>query len=74
MRDRHRVEVPVEHDARPGLAAPQPTDHDRRRGEHLVEDLDLHPDLLEPLRVPARDLGRVAGRALDLDELEGEVA
>ena len=74
VRDRHRVEMPVEHDARPGLAAAQAADHDRRRGEDLVENLDLHPDLLEPLREPARDLGRVAGRALDLDELEGEVA
>ena len=74
VRDRHRVEMAVEDDARPRLAAAQAADHDRRRREHLVEHLDLHPDLLEPLRVPARDLGRVAGRALDLDELEGEIA
>ncbi len=74
VRDRHRVEVAVENDARPRLAAAQPADHDRGGREDLVEHLHVHPDLLEALRVAAGDLGRVAGRALDRDELEGEVA
>ena len=74
MRDRHRVEVAVEDDGRAGLAAAQPPDHDRRRREALVEQLDLQPELLEPPRVEPRDLGGVAGRALDLDELQGQVA
>ena len=74
VRDRHRVEVAVEDDGRPGLAAAKPPDHDRRRREALVEQLDLHPELLEPPPVEPRDLGRVAGRALDLDELQGQVA
>ena len=74
VRDRNRVEVAVEDDGRAGLAAAQPPDHDRRRGEDIVEQLDLQPQLLEPLSVQARDLGRVAGRALDLDELQCQVA
>ena len=74
MRDRHRVEVAVQDDGRPGLAAAQPPDDDRRRREALVEQLDLHPVLLEPPPVEPRDLGRVARRALDLDELQGQVA
>ena len=74
MRDRHGVEVAVQDDGRAGLAAAQPSDDDRRRRKALVEQLDLHPELLEPPPVEPRDLGRVAGRALDLDELQGQVA
>ncbi len=74
VRDRHRVEVAVEDDGRPRLAAAQPADHDRRRREPLVEQLDLQPELLEPPRVEPRHLGGVAGRAFDLDELQGQVA
>ena len=47
MRDRHRVEVAVEDDARARLAAAQPADHDRRGRKDLVEHLHLHPDLRE---------------------------
>ena len=64
----------VQDDGRPGLAAAQPPDDDRRRREALVEQLDLHAVLLQPPPVEARDLGGVAGRALDLDELQGQVA
>ena len=58
----------------PGSPPLQPPDDDRRRREALVEQLDLHPELLEPPPVEPRDLGGVAGRALDLDELQGQVA
>ena len=54
VRDRHRVEVAVQDDRRPRLAAPQAADHDRRRREDVVEHLDVHPDLLEPARVEPR--------------------
>ena len=64
----------VEDDRRPGLAAAEPADHDRRRRERLVEHLDLQPDLARHARVAVARLGGVAGRALDLDELEGQVA
>ena len=74
MGDRHGVEVAVEDDRRPGLAAAEPADDDRRRREPIVQQLDLHPSLLEPPAVEPRDLGGVAGRALDLDELQGQVA
>ena len=66
--------MPVEHDRRPWLAAAQAADHDRCCREHLVENLDLHPDLGEASCVEAGDLGGVARGALDLHELEREVA
>ena len=74
VRDRHRVEVAVEDDGGAGLAAAEPGDHDRRRGEALVEQLDVQPVLLEAPAVEARHLGGVAGRALDRDQLQGQVA
>ena len=74
VRDRHRVEMAVEDDRRARLAAAQPADHDRRRREALVEHLHIHAELLEPPSVEARDLGGIARRALDLDELQGQVA
>jgi hypothetical protein len=74
VRDRHRVQVAVEDDGRAGLAAAKPADHDRRRREALVEQLDVQSILLEPLSVHARDLRGVASRALDLDQLQSQVA
>ena len=37
VRDRHRVEMAVEDDGRPGPVLAQPSDHDRRPRETLVE-------------------------------------
>ena len=74
VRNRNRVEMAVEDDRRAGPVALQPPEDDWRRREALVEELDLQPDFLEPPPVEPRDLGRVAGRALDLDELQGQVA
>ena len=74
MRNRNRVEMAVEDDRRAGPVALQPPEDDWRRREALVEELDLQSDFLEPSPVEPRDLGSVAGRALDLDELQGQVA
>ena len=74
VRDRHRVEVAVEDDVGPGSPPRSRPTTIGVAGNSLVEQLDLQPDLLEPPRVEPRDVGGVARRALDLDELQGQVA
>ncbi len=73
VRNRDDVQVPVEDDSRPGPVAAEAADHDRGLRKDGVEHLDVHADLLQPLRVEAGDLGSVSGGALDLDQLEGQV-
>ena len=74
VRDRHRVEVAVQDDRRPRPVAAQPGDDDRGGGKDLVENLHLHTELFEPARVEPRHVGRVARRALALDELQRQAA